>query len=239
MALVRWRHPVRGVIPPEHFVPLAEQTDLLSALARWVLEEALEQLDAWRRSGLELSMAVNLSAAKLVEASLPEMIGDLLARWRLDPATLTVEITEGAIMVAQSDRTVRRLSNMGVGMSIDDFGTGYSALSYLKTLPVDEIKIDRLFVRDVARNPDDAAIVQPTIDLGHNLRLRVTAEGVEDQETWLVLESLGCDSAQGFYISKALPAAELERWLRTSEGGLGGALPEDMAARLRSEARVR
>ena len=196
-ALVRWRHPVRGMIPPDQFIPLAEQTDLLSGLARWVLEQALQQLDTWRRTGLELSMAVNLSAANLHEASLPGMIGDLLAKWHLDPAALTVEITESAVMVAQADRIVRRISNMGVGVSIDDFGTGYSALSYLKTLPVDEIKIDRSFVRDMAVNPDDAAIVQPTIDLGHNLRLRVTAEGVEDEQTWLVLESLGCDSAQG------------------------------------------
>jgi diguanylate cyclase (GGDEF)-like protein/PAS domain S-box-containing protein len=238
-ALVRWRHPVRGMIPPDQFVPLAEQSDLLSSLARWVLETSLQQLDTWRRKGLELSMAVNLSAANLHEATLPEMIGALLARWSLDPGALTLEITESAIMVAQADRTVRRLSNMGVGVSIDDFGTGYSALSYLKTLPVDEIKIDRSFVRDMAVNPDDAAIVQPTIDLGHNLRLRVTAEGVEDEETWLVLESLGCDSAQGFFISEALPAAALELWLTESEWGMGTAEPRDMAARMRSGARVR
>ena len=238
-ALVRWRHPERGLIAPDQFVPLAEQSDLLSSLARWVLEQALQQLDTWRRTGLELSMAVNLSAANLHEASLPGMIGDLLAKWHLDPAALTVEITESAIMVAQADRTVRRLSNMGVGVSIDDFGTGYSALSYLKTLPVDEIKIDRSFVRDMAVNPDDAAIVQPTIDLGHNLRLRVTAEGVEDEQTWLVLESLGCDSAQGFYISQARPAQELEGWLQASEWGLGGIEQRDLAARLRSAARVR
>ncbi|MDP9325349.1 MAG: EAL domain-containing protein [Candidatus Dormibacteraeota bacterium] len=238
-ALVRWRHPVRGLIPPDQFVPLAEQTDLLSSLARWVLETALQQLDAWRRTGLELSMAVNLSAANLHEASLPEMIGDLLAKYHLDPSALTVEITESAIMVAQADRTVRRLSDMGVGVSIDDFGTGYSALSYLKTLPVDEIKIDRSFVRDMAVNPDDAAIVQPTIDLGHNLRLRVTAEGVEDEDTWLVLESLGCDSAQGFYISEALQPADLEVWLQESPWGIGGAQTSDVAARLRGAARVR
>ncbi|HEV3234496.1 MAG TPA: EAL domain-containing protein [Candidatus Dormibacteraeota bacterium] len=237
-ALVRWRHPVRGLIPPDQFIPMAEQTDLLSSLARWVLETSLKQLDAWRRAGLELSMAVNLSAANLHEASLPEMIRDLLAKYKLDPSALTVEITESAIMVAQADRTVRRLSDMGVGVSIDDFGTGYSALSYLKTLPVDEIKIDRSFVRDMAVNPDDAAIVQPTIDLGHNLRLRVTAEGVEDEDTWLVLESLGCDAAQGFYISEALLPAELEVWLKQSAWGIGAETGES-AARLRGEARVR
>ena len=125
---------------------------------------------------------MNLSAANLYDAGLPEFIGALLARSELAPGRLMVEITESGIMVAQADRTVRRLSEMGVGVSIDDFGTGYSALSYLKALPVDEIKIDRSFVRDMAVNPDDAAIVQPTIDLGHNLRLRVTAEGVEDED---------------------------------------------------------
>ena len=237
-ALVRWRHPVRGLLPPDQFIPLAEQSDLMSSLARWVLTEAVAQVQAWRQHGLELTMAVNLSAANLHEASLPGLIGDLLASYDVAASVLTVEITESGIMVAQADRTVRRLSEMGVSVSIDDFGTGYSALSYLKALPVDEIKIDRSFVRDMAVNPDDAAIVQPTIDLGHNLRLHVIAEGVEDEETWRLLESLGCDSAQGFYVSKALPAAELEAWLKTSEWGLGDGVG-DQAARRRSGARVR
>ncbi|MEA2646569.1 MAG: hypothetical protein QOE92_1652 [Chloroflexota bacterium] len=237
-ALVRWRHPVRGLLPPDQFIPLAEQSDLMSSLARWVLTEAIAQVQAWRKGGIELSMAVNLSAANLHEASLPELIGDLLTSYDVDPSVLTVEITESGIMVAQADRTVRRLSDMGVRVSIDDFGTGYSALSYLKALPVDEIKIDRSFVHDMANNPDDAAIVQPTIDLGHNLRLHVIAEGVENEETWRLLDSLGCDSAQGFLVSPALPAGELETWLRASEWG-GARNAEKPAARVGHGARVR
>jgi diguanylate cyclase (GGDEF)-like protein/PAS domain S-box-containing protein len=221
-ALVRWIHPVRGMIPPDQFIPLAEQTDLMSSLARWVLEEALDQLVRWRAMGLELSMAVNLSAANLHEASLPDVLGAMLKVRNLDPAVLTVEITESAIMGVPAEKTVRLLSQMGVGVSIDDFGTGYASLSYLRTLPVDEIKIDRSFVQHMAQEPDDAGIVQPTVDLGHNLRLRVTAEGVEDEQTWMMLESMGCDSAQGYYISQGRPADEITMWLRASAWGLGG-----------------
>ena len=171
-ALVRWNHPEHGHLSPDQFVPLAEQTDLMSSLARWVMDESLAQVEEWRKSGLELTISVNLSAANLHEANLPEDIAELLARHSLPASSLTVEITESAIMAAKADKTVRRLSEMGVGVSIDDFGTGYSSLSYLKTLPVDEIKIDRSFVRDMAIDSDDAAIVQPTIDLGHNLTSR-------------------------------------------------------------------
>lgn len=224
-ALVRWDHPTKGLLPPNQFIPLAEQTDLMTLLARYVMSEALQQLETWRREGLDLTIAVNLSAANLHEATIPEMAQELLQNSALPPSVLTVEITESAIMGAQADRTVRRLREMGVGISIDDFGTGYSSFSYLKTLPVTEIKIDRTFVRDMAVDPDDAAIVQPTIDLGHNLRLKVVAEGVEDEATWKMLSLLGCDYAQGWFISKALPADELKAWLRTSKWGIAESVP--------------
>jgi EAL domain-containing protein (putative c-di-GMP-specific phosphodiesterase class I) len=218
-ALVRWNHPERGHLSPDQFVPLAEQTDLMSSLARWVMEESLSQLEEWRASGLDLNVAVNLSAGNLHESSLPDDIADLLVKHSLPASCLMVEITESAIMAAQADKTVRRLSEMGVGVSIDDFGTGYSSLSYLKSLPVDEIKIDRSFVRDMAIDSDDAAIVQPTIDLGHNLHIKVVAEGVEDDATCKMLRMLGCDYAQGYFISPPLPAKELREWLRTSSWG--------------------
>jgi diguanylate cyclase (GGDEF)-like protein/PAS domain S-box-containing protein len=215
-ALVRWDHPQRGHLSPDQFVPIAEQTDLMSSLAQWVMEESLSQLEKWRRVGIDLTMAVNLSAANLHEASLPGNIAELLARYSVPRHALTVEITESAIMAAQANRTVRLLSDMGVRVAIDDFGTGYSSLSYLKALPVDEIKIDRSFVQHMATDSDDAAIVQPTIDLGHNLHIKVVAEGVEDEAASQMLRDLGCDYAQGYYISPPLAAAALEDWLRTS-----------------------
>jgi diguanylate cyclase (GGDEF)-like protein/PAS domain S-box-containing protein len=218
-ALVRWEHPSKGLLGPDQFIPLAEQTDLMTLLARYVMTEALEQAERWHGMGISLGVAVNLSAANLHEASLPDLAQELLLGVGLPPSVLTVEITESAIMVAQADRTVRRLRDMGIGISIDDFGTGYSSLSYLKTLPVSEIKIDRSFVKDMAIDTDDAAIVQPTIDLGHNLRIKVVAEGVEDETTWKMLSLLGCDYAQGWYISRALAPGDLEDWLKTSKWG--------------------
>ena len=224
-ALVRWQHPTKGLLLPDQFIPLAEQTDLMTMLAKYVMTEALEQAERWHRVGLTLGVAVNLSAANLHEASLPDLAQDLLQNVGLPPSVLTVEITESAIMVAQADRTVRKLREMGIGISIDDFGTGYSSLSYLKTLPVSEIKIDKSFVKDMAVDTDDAAIVQPTIDLGHNLRIKVVAEGVEDETTWKMLSLLGCDYAQGWYLCQALPAEELEAWLRTSQWGTTEQIP--------------
>jgi EAL domain-containing protein (putative c-di-GMP-specific phosphodiesterase class I) len=224
-ALVRWQHPTKGLLGPDQFLPMAEQTDLMTSLARFVIVQALEQCRAWRGQGLGLNVAINLSPANLQEAGLPDMVHELLTGAGLPPSALTVEITENAIMIAQADRSVRRLREMGVGISIDDFGTGYSSLSYLKTLPVSEIKIDKSFVRDMAVDAEDAAIVQPTIDLGHNLRIEVVAEGVEDETTWKILGKLGCDHAQGWYISPPLPAAELEEWLRTSRWGAVKSVP--------------
>ena len=213
-ALIRWGHPRHGLLPPDDFIPAAEQTDLIKPLTAWVLNEALGQLHAWRRTGLQLGMSVNLSARNLLDDELPDTVEELLETWQVDPRLLTLEITERSILAAAADDTVTRLRASGVRISVDDFGTGYSSFAYLKRLPLDEIKIDRSFLADVVSNRDDAAIVRSTIDLAHNLGLEVVGEGVENAETWGLLAQHGCDLVQGFYVSPALPAAELVAWLR-------------------------
>ena len=213
-ALVRWGHPRHGLLPPEDFIPAAEQTDLIKPLTAWVLNEALSQLHAWRRTGLRLGMSVNLSARNLLDDELPDIVQELLETWQVDPRSLTLEITERSILAAAADATITRLRATGVRLAVDDFGTGYSSLTHLRRLPLDEIKIDRSFLADVVSNHDDAAIVRSTIDLAHNLGLAVVAEGVETAETWGLLAQHGCDLVQGYYVSPPLPAPELVAWLR-------------------------
>lgn len=217
-ALVRWRHPRLGIIPPDQFITLAEHTGLIKPLTLWVLNAALSQCAQWRQAGLELSVAVNLSARNLQDPQVPDQIRDLLETWKVDPSQLELEITESVIMAdpARAMEILTRLSGMGVRLSIDDFGTGYSSLGYLKKLPVDEIKIDKSFVKEMATDGDDTVIVRSIIDLAHNLGLQVIAEGVEDQETWDALVILGSDAAQGYFMSRPIPADELTRWLRDS-----------------------
>ncbi|HXG20165.1 MAG TPA: EAL domain-containing protein [Methylomirabilota bacterium] len=222
-ALVRWRHPQRGLVLPDQFIPLAEQTGLIRPLCLWVLNEALRQCALWKHEGVGLHVAVNLSMRNLQDPRLPDTIAKLLARWSLEPSWLEVEITESAL-AADPERALdilTRLSDMGVQILIDDFGTGYSSLAYLKRLPVDEIKIDKSFVLGMAADDNDAAIVRSTIDLGHSLGLKVVAEGVEDQATWDLLASLGCDLAQGYFLSRPLPAPDFTAWLRRSARGEG------------------
>jgi diguanylate cyclase (GGDEF)-like protein/PAS domain S-box-containing protein len=217
-ALVRWRHPERGLIPPDQFIPLAEQTGLIRSLCHWVLDDALRQCALWKRNGYSLQVAVNLSMRNLQDPCLPDVIAKLLSRWDLDPSWLEVEITESAL-AADPGRTLEiltRLHDMGIRIAIDDFGTGYSSLAYLKRLPVDEIKIDKSFVMGMATEEDDATIVRSTIELGHNLGLQVVAEGIEDEATWELLKSLGCDFAQGYFLSRPLPAADFAAWLHAS-----------------------
>jgi diguanylate cyclase (GGDEF)-like protein/PAS domain S-box-containing protein len=214
-ALVRWRHPQHGLVAPDQFIPLAEQTGLIRPLSKWVLAEALRQYEAWRVAGFELPVAVNVSMRDLHDPQLLDTIGDLLAAWNLAPLALNLEITESSLMT-EPDRTLAVLAGLreiGVGMAIDDYGTGYSSLGYLKQLPVVELKIDRSFVRDMARDRSDLAIVRSTVELAHNLGLRVVAEGVEDAATQQLLAELGCDQAQGYYISRPLPNTELTDWL--------------------------
>lgn len=210
-ALVRWRHPARGLIAPDQFISLAEQTGTIKPLTVWVLRAALRQAKAWRTAGLAFPVAVNLSARTLHDPTLPEEIERLLAASGVPPDGLGLEITESAIMVdpARAMEVLTRLSRMGVALSIDDFGTGYSSLGYLKKLPVAELKIDRSFVVQMDRDADDAVIVRSTIDLAHNLGLTVVAEGVENRATWDRLADLKCDAAQGYYLSRPVPAEEI------------------------------
>jgi diguanylate cyclase (GGDEF)-like protein len=215
-ALVRWQHPDHGLLGPGEFIPVAERTGLIHPLTRWVLDAALRQIARWHRAGLRLSVAVNVSTRCLLDPSLPDQVAGQLAAWQVPPSLLVLEITESAVMAdpARALDVLARLDQHGVGLSVDDFGTGYSSMAYLKDLPVDELKIDRSFVHQMATSPRDAVIVRSTIDLGHNLGMRVVAEGVETQETWDELAALGCDTAQGYLLSPPVPAFDLERWLR-------------------------
>lgn len=214
-ALVRWRHPTFGIIPPDQFILPAEQTGLIKPLTLWVLDTALRQCLAWRQAGLEIGVAVNLSARNLQDLILPDQVAELLRAHGLAADRLQLEITESTLMAdpVNALKILNRLDGMGVRFSIDDFGTGYSSLGYLKKLPVVEIKIDKSFVFDMAANDDDTVIVRSTIELAHNLGLTVVAEGVENQETMDKLSSLGCDAAQGYYISRPISGPELIRWL--------------------------
>ncbi|GAC1633807.1 MAG: hypothetical protein NVS4B2_19880 [Chloroflexota bacterium] len=215
-ALLRWHHPTRGMIPPDTFIPMAEQTGLIAAITHWVLNAALHQSRVWHDEGINLRIAVNLSAQSLHERDLPTMIAQLLERHGVKPEWLEIEITESAVM-SDSPRAIENLARLhetGVRISIDDFGTGYSSLARLKRLPVDELKIDKSFVLEMTTNDDDAFIARSVIDLGHNLGLDVVAEGVKDAAISSLLLDLGCDVAQGFYHSYPLPASECARWLR-------------------------
>jgi diguanylate cyclase (GGDEF)-like protein len=210
-ALVRWVHPERGLIPPGDFISIAERTGLIKPLSRYVVAAALRQCGAWRQQGLDLHVAVNLTIPDLLDLELPDLIARLLNETRVRPDQLEVEITESTILADpfRVRQVVSRLNELGLRVAIDDFGTGYSSLAYLRRLPVQTIKIDRSFVMDMCENANDATIVRSTIDLGRNLGLDVVAEGVETQETWDALRRHGCTLAQGYLISKPLPADEL------------------------------
>jgi diguanylate cyclase (GGDEF)-like protein len=214
-ALARWEHPRLGLIGPTEFVPIAEQTGLITPLTSYVLDAALRQVREWKDEGQELTVAVNLSARSFLDAQLAVEIPRLLEKWGVDARLLELEITESMLMLdpGRAQATLERLSRIGLTLSVDDFGTGYSSLANLKRLPVDCIKIDKSFVMDMAVDASDAAIVRSTIDLAHNLGLRVVAEGVESRQAWDRLIELGCDFAQGYHVSRPLPAAELGRLL--------------------------
>jgi diguanylate cyclase len=217
-ALVRWDHPSQGLMAPEHFIPVAEQTGLITPLSRWVLNAALCQCHEWRARGFDVEVAVNLSMRNLHDPALPDQIAELLHQWSVPASSLIVEATESTIMAnpTRAMGIVTRLRDMGVRISIDDFGTGYSSLAYLKRFPVDELKVDRSFVMDMHTDDNDAAIVRATIDLAHNLGLRVVAEGVENRTTLELLRELGCDSAQGYLLSRPVPADDFLNWLADS-----------------------
>jgi diguanylate cyclase len=214
-ALVRWQHPEHGLLPPGEFIPLAERTGLIGPLTHYVLDAALQQCHQWRQAGHELPVAVNVSARRLLDLDFPDEVAGLLTRWRVPARLLVVEITESTIMAdpTHAIQILGRLNEMGVQLSIDDFGTGYSSMAYLKTLPVHELKVDRSFVAQMTSDSRDAVIVHSTIDLGRNLGLRVVAEGVEDSLTLQHLDLLGCHAAQGYHISRPVPAEDLITWL--------------------------
>jgi diguanylate cyclase (GGDEF)-like protein len=217
-ALVRWQHPTQGLLYPDAFLPVAEQTRLMRALTSAVLQMALEQAAAWRNSGLDLSVAVNLSVANLLDAHLPLEVARLLTAFHLPPSALELEITESTLMIdpVRSKEVLVALRGLGVRLAVDDYGTGYSSLAYLRELAVDELKLDKSFVIPMLENSDAAAIVRSTVDLAHALGLRMVAEGVESEAHLQELARLGCDVAQGYHISRPVPAAQLDRWLRAA-----------------------
>ncbi|HEX6349193.1 MAG TPA: EAL domain-containing protein [Candidatus Dormibacteraeota bacterium] len=227
-ALVRWQHPEHGLLTPDRFLPLAEHTGLIEPLGRWVLEEAIRQAGAWKEQGMATKVAVNLSVRSLHDQGLPDLLADLLQRYGVEPALLQVEITESTLMADPelATKISGRLAEMGVQLAIDDFGTGYSSLAYVRRLQAREIKIDKSFVLEMARAKNDAVIVQSTIDLGRNLGLRVVAEGVEDQATWDLLLESGCEVAQGFMVSRPLPAEQVLDHLRASAQPGSATVPE-------------
>ncbi len=213
--LVRWQHPEHGLIPPGAFVQTVEQTGLIGPLTRHVLERSIAECAAWRKDGREMSVAVNLSVRNLLDHDLPKEIERLLSTYGLPPEALQLEITESMIM-SDPERalaTVTRLSALGARLSVDDFGTGYSSLANLRKMPIDELKIDRSFVSPMLHNESDLIIVRSTINLGHDLGLNVIAEGVEDNPTLEQLAVLGCDHAQGYHVSKPMPADAFNSWL--------------------------
>lgn len=217
-ALARWQHPVHGFVPPDRFIPMAEQIGVINALTDWVLTESVRQCAEWHRKGYVMTMAVNLSAINLKNRELPSRVEDVLRRYSLEAHWLELEITETALL-EETQRifdVVSRLQAIGVKISIDDYGTGYSSLSHLRKLPADIIKIDRSFVMGMSTNPDDATIVRSTIRLGHELGLSVVAEGVEDMATWERLAELQCDAAQGYFMSRPLLPDDLVRWMEHS-----------------------
>lgn len=220
-ALVRWQHPRHGVIPPNQFIALAEHTGLIKDLTLWVIKEALRQSHAWKQEGLQVCVAVNLSMQNLQVPELLKQIKELLSTANMAPDKLRLELTESTIMrdPERSMEILAQLAAIDIHFSIDDFGTGYSSLGYLQKLPVDEIKIDKSFVMNIMEDENSIAIVHSIIELAHSLRLKVVAEGVENKETMKRLGLLGCDMAQGYFISRPIPGSELKGWLEQGAKG--------------------
>jgi EAL domain-containing protein (putative c-di-GMP-specific phosphodiesterase class I) len=222
-ALMRWNHPEHGFIPPDQFIPIAEHTGLIKPLTMWVINTALKQCSEWKNSthNLNIRMSVNLSVRNLMDLQFPEEVDELLRQWEIEPGHLEMEITESAVMEdpEHAMKILMSLDALGVQLSIDDFGTGYTSLGYLKKLPVDIIKIDKSFVMNMIMDNSDTVIVRSTIDLAHNLGLRVIAEGVESEEILMSLKNLGCDGAQGYHICRPVPADDFIDWFLNSEWG--------------------
>ncbi|MEJ7819126.1 MAG: EAL domain-containing protein [Rubrobacteraceae bacterium] len=226
-ALLRWNHPEQGIVSPARFIPVLEQTGMILAVGAWVMETACKQTREWRDRGLlpDLRISVNLSAKQFAQRDLGEIISDILERTGLDPDAMELEVTESLLMedTEESNLKLRQLkANRGVRVSIDDFGTGYSSLAYLKRFPLDVLKIDQSFVRDLTEESDDASIVSAIVSLAHNLRLKVIAEGVETAAQLDYLRRQSCDEAQGYYFSRPLPADEFVHLLEGAPFAVGG-----------------
>ncbi len=214
-ALIRWIHPELGFVPPADFIPIAELTSLIHPLTAWVLENAIEQCRRWQNQGMSLSIAVNLSARNLMDDNITKLVQRLLIKYQLPPSRLELEITESSIMTdpARALRNLDALHELGVHLAIDDFGTGYSSLAYLKRLPVQTLKIDNSFVRNMLEDLQDELIVNSTIHLAHNLGLTVVAEGVENEELLVRLSEMGCDEAQGYFIGRPMAVINADEWI--------------------------
>ncbi len=223
-ALARWQHPERGLLEPDQFIPLAEQTGLIRALTSYVLDAALGQCHAWQADGRALGVAVNITGRELVDLGFPDEVRKLLSKWSVEPAQLELEITESTIMTdpPRARAVLARLSKLGVRLAVDDFGSGHSSLGHLRKLPINVLKIDKSFIQKMTRDTGDAAIVRSAIDLGHNLGLEVVAEGVESEEARRRLEALGCDTVQGNHLGRPQPASSI--------AGIAFAQPERRAA---------
>lgn len=221
-ALLRWEHPVLGIIPPEQIIRMAEQTGLISELTIWIMEQAIRHCSEWSRLGFNMHVAVNLSAWNIQDPKLPETLHKLVEKYDIDPSLIELEITESTVMndPVRAREVLYEISKMGLGVIIDDFGTGFSSLSYLKLLPVNGLKIDKSFVIDMFNDENDRIIVQSTIDLAHNLGLSVVAEGVEEKDALNILREYRCDFAQGYYFSRPLTSDGLIDWLKGREASL-------------------
>ncbi len=225
-ALVRWQHPQRGLLLPDQFLPLVQHAGLMPQLTRHVLDLACRQCAQWRLDGMPLTVSVNLWVGDLLDEQLPTYVLATLGGHRLPPSALVLEVTEETLMAdpEQAVRTMSALHAVGIGLSIDDYGTGYSSLAYLRDLPVDELKLDRSFLRDLTPGSRAAAIVRSTTDLAHALGLRLVAEGVCDATALQLLYDNACDLAQGNYLTPPLPADQVTTWLRSHRQGIGAAL---------------
>jgi diguanylate cyclase (GGDEF)-like protein len=221
-ALLRWKHPERGNISPEEFIPLAEHSGLIHPLTRWIIETATRQCAKWHGNDLKIGIAINLSARNLEDSGILDAMRTALRTSGLDPSFLSVELTESAVMAdpGHAMEMLNKIHSMGVHIAVDDFGTGYSSLAYLKKLPVNEIKIDKSFVIDMGQDSSDEVIVHSTIDLGHNMGLQVTAEGVENEAIMEKLIILGCNMAQGYYMCEPCNAENLTKWFFKSQWGM-------------------
>ncbi|HVR43286.1 MAG TPA: EAL domain-containing protein [Thermoanaerobaculia bacterium] len=221
-ALIRWNHPSRGLLLPDEFLAAAERSGFIREITEWVIDDALRQCRAWHDALLPIHVAINISGRVLQDHMLPQIVSSALDRWRISPHSLKLEITESSLMAdpPQALALLSLLQGIGVRLSLDDFGTGYSSLMHLRKLPVDEIKIDKSFVMGMDTSAGDAAIVRATIDLGHNLGMQVVAEGVDNEWTCKVLTEMGCDLAQGYFLSRPLPADALVSWLEETGWGL-------------------